>query len=410
MKLFECKSALLFPLMNIIASTVNILRHLVGFDTTSRDSNLPLIEWVEAYLRGHGVAFERISNPENTKAALMATITANGARRRGEAVGFGAVAPTEKDGIVLSGHTDVVPVDGQNWHTPPFELTEKDGRLYGRGTADMKGFIACCLAMVPQWVARPLPFPLHLALSFDEEIGCRAAGRIGEFIAAQGWKPRLVIVGEPTLMQPVTAHKGIYSFVTTVSGKEAHSSQTQSGVNAIEYAALLIGKIQALAAQAKTTQDARFTPPYSTLQVGVIQGGTARNIVPQQCRFEWEIRPIPQDDPPAALDDFFAFEKQLHAEMQQQDASCGIETRPASRVTSLKPEADETLQQLMLHLSESNSLHAVAYGTEAGILQSHGLPCFICGPGDIAQAHIPNEYVEISQLERCLRLLGRLQG
>jgi acetylornithine deacetylase len=379
-----------------LRATTEILRALIGFDTTSRYSNLELIAWVEAYLHAQGVTnLQRITNAEGTKAALMATI--------------GGKYTSPHGGVVFSGHTDVVPVDGQQWESPPFTLTEKDGRLYGRGTADMKGFLACCLAMIPRWQAANLRRPIHLAFSFDEEIGCRAAAKIGEFIQQQGWKPSLVVVGEPTLMQPVTAHKGIYSFVTTVTGKEAHSSQTQTGVNAIHYAMRLIQKIESLAQESMLMQDAEFTPPYTTLQVGVISGGTARNIVPKHCRFEWEIRTLPQHVPPAALEAFFAFEQQLDAEMKQRDASCGIESVPASRVTGLKPETDEALHHLMLHLCESNSLQAVAYGTEAGILQSYGLPCFICGPGSIEQAHIPNEFIEKEQLERCLRFMERLE-
>lgn len=379
--------------MTDIRSVTKILSQLVSFDTTSRNSNLPLIEWLEEYLKPYGLKLERITNSEQTKAALMVTFASSQAA----------------DGIVFSGHTDVVPVDGQQWDTPPFEVTQKENRLYGRGTADMKGFLACCLAMAPRWAAMSLKRPVHFAFSFDEEIGCKCAAPIGEFIGQQNWKPKLVVVGEPTLMQPVVSHKGIRSFMTTVTGREAHSSLTQSGVNSISYAAKLINHLNMLAEECKQPQDARFTPPYTTIQVGVIHGGTARNIVPKTCSFEWEIRPLPQDDPPAALESYMAFEKQLHAEMQKLDTACGIESKPASKVISLKPEADEALHHLMLRLSESNAVESVSYGTEGGILQSHGLPCFICGPGSIMQAHIPNEYVEIEQLERCLRFLERLE-
>jgi acetylornithine deacetylase len=380
--------------MTTPSSAIEILTELVRFDTTSRNSNLPLIIWIEDYLSAFPVQSERITNAENTKAALMVTIPAV------EATG----------GIVFSGHTDVVPVDGQHWHTPPFELTEKEGKLYGRGTADMKSFIACVLAMLPHWATLRLQKPIHFAFSFDEEIGCKCAAPIGEYIVAQGWQPKLVVVGEPTEMRPVVAHKGIYSFVTTVMGKEAHSSQTQTGVNAIHYAMKLISQLSALAEEAKSgKQDGHFTPPYTTLHVGVIQGGTARNIIPQQCCFEWEIRPLPHDNPPAVLEKYRDFEQQVHAEMQEVDAACGIETKPASRVLGLKPESDETLHHLMQHAAESNTLESVSYGTEAGILQSYGLPCFICGPGAIAQAHIPNEYIEKSQIERCLQFLHRVE-
>lgn len=378
-----------------VEAAITILSELVGFDTTSRYSNLPLIEWVENFLSAYPVRMERITHPEGHKAALMVT--------------FPAVQETQ--GVVFSGHTDVVPVDGQEWHTPPFSLTLKGDKLYGRGTSDMKSFIACCLAMASHWAKIPLRKPVHFAFSFDEEIGCKCAAPIGEFIQQQQWNPSLVIVGEPTLMQPVISHKGIRSFVTTVTGREAHSSQTQSGVNAISYAMKLMMKLDQLAQKAQRgVRNPDFTPPYTTLQVGVIQGGTARNIVPKTCRFEWEIRPLPEEDPPALLEEYFAFEAEIQKELQALGDGCKIDTQPASRVTSLKPEKEEALHHLMLGLSESNATECVSYGTEAGILQSYGLPCFICGPGSIAQAHIPNEYIEISQIERCLRFLQRLDG
>lgn len=372
--------------------TLEILKALVGFDTTSRFSNLALIDWVEQYLHSFSIKTDRLYNEDRSKAALLATIGDSG-----------------QPGIVFSGHTDVVPVDNQPWSTPPFELIEKEGRLFGRGTSDMKGFIACCLAMAPIWAKQQLKRPVHFAFSFDEEIGCRAAARIGEYIKTQQWDPLLVIVGEPTLMQPVAAHKGIYSYQTNVTGKEAHSSQTQSGVNAIHYAAKLINKLETLAEQCKQQKDERFTPPYTTIQIGAIKGGTARNIIPRHCEFEWEIRPLPSDDPPQSLQEFLAYQEMLQAEIQREHADCGIHTQSVTRVLSLKPEADETLVTLMLNLAESNALQAVSYGTEGGILQSHGLPCFICGPGSIAQAHIPDEYIEKSQLERCLTFLHRVE-
>jgi acetylornithine deacetylase len=406
--------------MSDLASTQAILQKLVRFDTTSRNSNLELIEWIEDYLKPYGVQLQRIENEEKTKAALLGTLApspseqnSNRARRGGnghEGERSEGEYPPHQKGIVFSGHTDVVPVDGQNWNTPPFKMTEKAGKLYGRGTCDMKGFIACVLAMVPHWSKLILKRPLHFAFSFDEEIGCRAAARIGEFIKAQSWNPMLVIVGEPTMMQPVAAHKGIYSFLTTVTGKEAHSSQTHIGVNAIAYAAKLIAKLDELAQHCHHHQDAEFCPPYSTLQVGVIQGGTARNIIPKQCQFEWEIRPLPQDEPPVALENFMAFQAELNAQMKAISTECGVETTPVTRVLSLKPEAQESLQHLMLRLSESNAFQSVSYGTEAGILQSHGLPCYICGPGSIQQAHIPNEYVEVEQIEKCLRFMQRIEN
>ncbi len=379
--------------MSVLQSTIEILEKLVSFDTTSRNSNLALIEWIEEYLRDYPVECERMPNADSTKAALFVTI-----------------GKTGKPGIIFSGHTDVVPVDNQIWASDPFQLTAKESRIYGRGTSDMKGFIACCLAMVPAWSRMDLDRPVHFAFSFDEEIGCRAAASIGQYIAQKDWKPLLVLVGEPTLMQPVAAHKGIYSYLTRVTGKEAHSSQTQIGANAIQYAAKLINKINNLAEESKTKLDARFTPAYTTLQVGIIRGGTARNIIPRNCEFEWEIRPLPSDDPPQIWQEFLSYQQELNAEMKAISSACGIVTEPVTRVLSLRPETEESLIHLMLRLAESNELQAVSYGTEGGIIQSCGFPCFICGPGSIEQAHIPNEYIEIGQLEKCLGFLQRLEN
>jgi len=265
----------------------DILRHLIGFDTTSRHSNLQLLDWVQDYLLRLGIKSELIFNDARSKANLYARIGADMA-----------------GGLMLSGHTDVVPVDGQDWTVPPFDMTEQDGKLYGRGTADMKGFIACALAALPQFLARDVRQPLHLALSYDEEVGCLGVPSLIQALARRANKPALCIVGEPTQLQPVVGHKGKLAMRCTVHGAPCHSAYAPLGVNAIAYAAKIIDRLDALGAQLAqpARHDSRFDPPYSTVQAGVIAGGSALNIVPEHCRFDFEMRHLPQDDPQHLVD------------------------------------------------------------------------------------------------------------
>ena len=348
------------------------------------------------YLDGFGIQSELIFSEDRTKANLYATI-----------------GPAELGGVVLSGHTDVVPVEGQSWDSDPFGLTERDDRLYGRGTCDMKGFIAVALAMVPQFVEAKPKTPVHLAFSFDEEVGCLGAMDMIAHIAEHLPKPKMVLVGEPTNMTVVNAHKSGYSFVTEVTGLEAHSSVTQLGVNSIMSAGELIGEIGRIRHDMIERGDpsGRFDPPYTTVHVGLIEGGTALNIVPRCCRFNWEYRGLPDLDDTEIPARFEAYANaQVLPGMHAVSHECGIETTMVNAVPGLAPQTDSPAEALALRLAQQNETFAVSYGTEAGLFQEAGMPAVICGPGDIIQAHKPNEFVSLDQLARCERFMHRLVG
>mgnify|MGYP003675538252 CR=1 FL=1 len=371
---------------------------LVAFDTTSRESNLELIGFVRDYLAGFGVDSALVHNEDGRKANLYAT-----------------VGPDRDGGVVLSGHTDVVPVDGQDWSSDPFAVREADGRLYGRGTADMKGFIATALALVPEMQARPLSAPLHFALSYDEEVGCLGVHGLIDHLKTLTTRPKAVIVGEPTSMKVVNAHKGACALTTRVHGLEAHSSATDKGLNSIFHAAELIQFIAELAEEAKLTVNERFDPPYTTVHVGTIQGGTALNIIPKETSFRWEFRSIPGHDDDGLIARFNRFaEDVVLPKMRAIYPQAAIETRIGAHVVPLMPQDGSAAETLVLALAGSNATHAVSYCTEAGIFQEFGVPTVICGPGSIDVAHKPDEYVELSQVAECesfLRgLIGHLQG
>lgn len=370
-----------------------MIERLVAFDTTSRHSNLALIDFVESFLASHGVAATRVYNDDKTKANLFATL-----------------GPAAPGGIVLSGHTDVVPVDGQAWSSDPFRVIERDGRLYGRGTADMKSFSAIALALVPEFLSRGLTTPLHFALSYDEEVGCLGVRALIENLSAQGFKPRAVVVGEPTGMQVVNAHKGIRAFETTVTGHEVHSSQTHRGVNAIAIAAQLIGRLDALGEALKREGDpsGRFDPPFTSVHVGLIEGGTALNIVPRHCRFVWEFRPLPGSDEPSVLARFEREMEVLRKRMREQASGTDIATVARARVPPFAARVGSPAVALALATTGHNAIHAVSYGTEAGLFEEAGFDTVICGPGDIAQAHQPDEFISLDQVESCVRFFRRL--
>ena len=371
----------------------SLLETLVAFDTTSAKTNIPLISFVREYLSEHGIESELVPSPDGQKASLFATI--------GEA---------GKPGIGLSGHTDVVPVTGQTWASDPFRVTERDGRLYGRGTCDMKGFLACVLAMAPDFLARKLKTPLHIVFSYDEEVGCTGVRPMIAELGARLTRPRLVIVGEPTSMNIVDSHKGASRFRTTITGREAHSSMTHIGVNAIHYAGLLINELGQIEDDLRGgRQDARFVPPYSTVQIGLIEGGRAQNIVPRSCTLSWEIRALPGFDLGVVTDRFeqFVREKCLPS-MQAIGHDTGIETVLVNSVPAYSSSEGSEAVSLVLGLMGQNETHAVSYGTEAGLFQRGGCDSVICGPGDIAQAHRPDEFIEASELPRCMAFLGKL--
>ncbi len=379
-------------------SPVEMIEKLVGFDTVSRNSNLPLIDFVADYLDGHGVASTKVFNEDQTKANLYAT-----------------VGPNVEGGIVLSGHTDVVPVDGQPWETDPFSIVEKDGKLYGRGTSDMKSFSAIALSKVPEMQAKGIARPIHFALSYDEEVGCLGAPSMIDRIAENLPPARAVIVGEPTMMDIVSAHKGIMTLKTTITGREAHSSLVEDGVSAVMTGARLVTFIADMMAEnkAKADPNSKFSPPYTTLHSGVINGGTAANIISRECVFLWDIRHIPDDDPMSFVDRFNSYcETELLPKMREIAPEANIVTEINSIVPALNPEQDGEAEMLCKAITGQNSSSAVSYAAEAGQFQEAGFSTVICGPGSIGVAHQPNEYIEISQVHAAeqfiLKLIDRL--
>lgn len=375
-------------------SAIDLLSSLVAFDTVSSNSNLACIEYIEYYLHTLGIHATRLHNADKSKASLIATI-----------------GPRKPGGIVLSGHTDVVPVQGQPWRTNPFQLTESDDRtrLHGRGTCDMKGFIACTLALVPL-IKNTSQTPVHLAFSYDEEVGCLAAPAIADFLANQTWKPSLVVIGEPTEMRVIDAHKGAYSFITRVTGLEGHSSKPHLGVNAVMAAAELVHTLNQLAVEYRQPAlcNARFDPPYTSIHVGRIQGGTARNIIPNECEILWEIRALPGQDMQPILDRFQTRCEELLHHMRLVHEEADIVTTHNSYVPGLRPDPDSPHTHCVMHAAGSNASGAVAFATEAGIFQNHGFTALICGPGSIEQAHKANEYVTREQLGLCLNFIDQL--
>ena len=372
-----------------------MIERLVSFDTTSRNSNLELIGFVENYLAGFGISSRRVANEDGTKSNLFATL--------GDA--------TQAGGIVLSGHTDVVPVDGQDWSHDPFHIVERDGKLFGRGTSDMKSFIAVALAMVPEFLARGPRIPIHFALSYDEEVGCLGVRPMIDAILRSMPKPQVVIVGEPSEMKVVNAHKSIQSFVTTITGLEAHSSATHKGVNAIMYAAEMISFLSDVAEEIRERGDAsgRFDPPYSTLNVGLISGGNAVNIIAKSCTFAWECRGLPEQDPEEIITRFTNFANDiLLPRMRATYPQADISTRVRARSPGLAPIEGSPAETLVMQLAQCNSAEAVSYNTEAGLFQLADIPTVICGPGSIAQAHKPDEFIALSQIAECERFMLRL--
>jgi acetylornithine deacetylase len=372
----------------------NILEHLIGFATVSRDSNLHLILFIQEYLRNLGVQSEIFHNQVGNKASLFATIGDN-----------------DRGGVMLSGHTDVVPVDGQAWTVDPFHLVEENGRLYGRGTADMKGYIASVLAAVPFFQATNLKLPVHLAFSYDEEVGCLGVRPMLAQIAKRPNKPMLCIIGEPTEMKPVLGHKGKLAMRCRVKGMACHSAYAPQGVNAIEYAAQLINRLTEIGDRLAKPEysDDRFDPPFSTVQAGLIQGGRALNIVPAECEFDFEIRALPGFDPvavPTELEEYA--QVSLLPKMHKVNTETNIQFEPLSEYPGLFTSSDSEAASLLKYLVNSDIFSTVAFGTEGGLFNQVGINTVICGPGSIDQAHKPDEYISLEQLAACDAMMLRL--
>lgn len=376
-----------------LSRQIDWISRLVAHDTTSSKSNLALIDDVEAFLRTHGAETERVYNADRSKANLYAV-----------------VGPKVEGGVILSGHTDVVPVAGQDWTTDPFRVVEKDGRLYGRGTSDMKTFSAVGLSLVPEMVAAGLKRPVIFALSYDEEIGCLGAPHMIAEIRGKLPAPAAVIVGEPTLMKAVDGHKGIASFRTTVTGFTTHSSQTDRGVSAVEGAARLIAHLVAMRrarAEAPAAQ-CPFSPPYTTMTVNVVRGGTQLNIMAGECEFEWDCRVLPGESARDVLREFEITAREVESDMRRKSAQCRVETVQMTNAPPLAPLADNPAADLVKSLTGRNATEVVAFATEAGQFQEAGFSTVICGPGSIDQAHQPNEWIAIDQVAEATKFIRKL--
>jgi acetylornithine deacetylase len=374
---------------------IEILRALVGFPTVSRDSNRPLIDWVRNHLADLGIESHLVSSADGAKANLFAT-----------------VGPPVAGGVILSGHTDVVPVDDQQWSSNPFELTVRGSRLHGRGTADMKGFIAAVLARIPDWCRSRLQRPVHVMLSYDEEIGCRGVSSMISAAREVLQQPAAVIVGEPTGMRLATQHKGLCLASTRVTGIAAHSSLTHRGESAVMLAGELIAYLRQIAgrlASRGSVGASAFEPPCTTVSVNRVSGGTAFNITAALCEFMWDIRPLPGESSRAVLTALAAHAEHLLAELSGQGKQCGIETTVIADAPPLQAEQGGAAAALVRAVAARHDPDiAVPFGTEGGYFQQAGWSTVVCGPGHIEQAHKPDEFIERSQLEECEAFLDRL--
>lgn len=372
---------------------LELLEELVAFPTVTGESNLALIDRCRVLLEEVGAATTTTTDPTGTRANLFATI-----------------GPATDGGVVLSGHTDVVPPGADGWDSPPFCIEVRADRVHGRGTVDMKGFIACVLAIAPEAAAVGLRRPLHVALTYDEEVGCRGAPHLLAELARTGPRPAAAIIGEPTMLGVTSAHKGCFEYTTTITGREGHGSLPAEGVNAAEFGARYVARLLELRADlaARAPADSVFTPPETTLNVGRVDGGTARNVVAGRCVIEWEFRPVQPGDTTVVEDAIEDLESRLVAEMQQVDPTAGITTVVEGAVDGLEADPGSAALALCRRLLDDPVIDVAPFSTEAGLFQRAGIPAVVCGPGSIEVAHQPNEYIELDQLDRCLEMLGRL--
>ncbi len=375
-------------------ASLDMVRRLVAMDTTSRNSNLQIIDFIRDYLGKLGVESQLVHDETGAKANLYATL-----------------GPTDKPGIALSGHTDVVPIDGQEWSSDPWKITTRGKRLFGRGTADMKSFLGVVLTKVPEMVRRKPSTPIHLIFSYDEEVGCVGVRRLLDMFRHMPIRPRACIIGEPTEMKVIVGHKGKMSMRCHVRGKECHSSLAPQGVNAVEYAAEVITRLRAMARNVARHGpfDDNFDVAHSTIHTGTVHGGTALNIVPKDCHFDFEFRYVPGVDPKALMAEIQGFAAdELVPQMHKVDPDTGFSWEPLSSFPGLETPVDCEVVAFVKSLTGANSVSKVAFGTEAGLFQEVGIPTVICGPGNIAQAHKPDEWIELDQIALCEAFMGRL--
>lgn len=374
-------------------SVRDILAKLVAFDTTSRNSNLALIEWVEHFLWERGVASVRVANADESKANLYAI-----------------VGPPVEGGVVLSGHTDVVPVDGQPWASDPWKTAERESKLFGRGVADMKSFLALALAHIDAALAAPLKRPIILAFSYDEEVGCLGAPSLIERMQGRVPTPAAIIVGEPSEMKVVSGHKGIRTYQVEIGGHEAHSSLVDDGVSAVMEAVKLMRLVADMGEEARAAADpaSPFSPPGATMTIGMVQGGTASNILARRCEFVWDLRCPPDVDPDRYEHRFFAEAATLDAALKARSPDAFVQVKRRSATPALAAAPDNRAEALARALTGDNETHAVSYAAEAGLFQGAGWPVVICGPGSIAQAHQPDEWIALSQLDEGAKFMRGL--
>lgn len=371
-----------------------ILRDLIGFPTVSTDSNLDMIAYLAERLEHIGARVQVYEDPSGTKANLFATL-----------------GPEIDGGILLSGHTDVVPVTDQIWRSDPFEMTEIDGRLYGRGTCDMKGFIAACMALAPHFAGCIGSRPLHFAFTHDEETGCIGAQNLVSALKSRGLTPAIAIIGEPTEMRIIEGHKGCCEYTTHFTGLEGHGSSPARGVNAVEYATRYVSRLMGLREQlyARAPNPGRFDPPETTINIGGIHGGVAHNVIVGRAHVDWEMRPVQSGDAEFVKSDLSRFcADTLLPQMRAVAPEADIRTEVLGEVIGLEPMDTNAARDLVAELTGTNSTDTVPFGTEAGLFQSMGMDVVVCGPGSIHQAHKPDEFLEISQLRACEEMLMRL--
>ena len=380
--------------MTSLDTTRDILGELIAHPTVSADSNLEMMAWMANYLEDAGAQVELMHDDTGLKANLFATI---GHERPG--------------GIMLSGHSDVVPVEDQPWSSDPFAMREHDGLLYGRGACDMKGFIAACLAMAPDWTGRELTRPIHFAFTHDEEVGCLGAQSLAEVLKGREARPSVAVVGEPTSMRIIEGHKGCCEYHVTFTGREGHGSQPALGVNAVEYATRYVARLMELreALTHRAPPGGRFEPPWTTINLGRLSGGYVPNVIPGLAEVMWEMRPVQQSDMDfvkRAIADYV--EDILLPEMRRTCPEAAIHTTVLGEVAGLEPMDDNAARRMVAELTSANGADLVAFGTEAGLFQQIGMDVVICGPGSIEQAHKPDEFVSLTQLNTCLAMLHGL--